>query len=190
MGDLQAMTGIESRLDRIESRFALEELCMRYCTACDDRDTTMLADCFTPDISIVATNGSMDAQGRDAVMAMYDRLFRVRGPGFHWSHDRTITIDADNPDRASGLILAHAETCPAGRVSIAGIRYSDRYERHAGKWYFSSRVLDFVYYMPIRDYLERFPQRERVLTPDGWAKAEFPEGAASWSRWHEAEASG
>ncbi|MDR7101101.1 nuclear transport factor 2 family protein [Croceicoccus sp. BE223] len=181
------VTSLESRLDRIESRFAIEDLCMRYCIACDDRDTALLAGCFTPDVSIVASNGSMNAQGRDAVMAMYDQLFRVRGPGFHWSHDRTITIDRENPDRATGHILAHAETCPAGRVSIAGIRYSDRYERHDGTWYFASRVLDFVYYMPLRDYLDRFPKRERVLTPDGWAEADFPEGAASWSQWHEAE---
>ncbi len=183
------MTGIDSRLDRIESRFAIEELCMRYCIGCDDRNMAMLADCFTADISIVASNGSMNAQGRDEVMAMYDRLFRVRGPGFHWSHDRTITIDPADPDRATGLILAHAETCPAGRVSIAGIRYSDCYERHDGHWYFASRVLDFVYYMPIADYLERFPRRDRVLTPDGWAQADLPEGAASWSQWHESEAS-
>lgn len=178
---------LEQRLDRIESRVSIEELCMAYCIACDDRDMRALEDCFTPDIRIFATNGSMDARGRDAVMAMYDNLFKVRGPGFHWSHDRTITFDDSNADKAAGLILAHAETCPAGRVSIAGIRYSDRYERHQGRWLFAERILDFVYYVPLNEYLARFPQRERVLTPSGWAEADRPEGSEGWKRWHAAQ---
>lgn len=177
---------LERRMDRIESRTAIEELCMAYCIACDDRNSALLADCFTPDVEIAATNGSMSASGLQAVMDMYDNLFRVRGPGFHWSHDRTIRFDDADPDRASGTILAHAETCPAGRVSIAGIRYFDAYERHGGRWRFARRVLDFIYYVPLVDYLERFPRRDRVLTPDGWVQADFPEGAPSWSDWHEA----
>lgn len=176
---------IEDRLDRIESRTAIEELCMKYCIACDDRDVESLADCFTKDVRVVATNGSMDAVGHGAVMEMFDRLFQVRGPGFHWTHDRTITIDPDNADRANGVILAHAETCPAGRVSIAGIRYSDRYERTGGQWRIADRVLDFVYYVPMEDYIDRFGDRERVLTPAGWAGADFPEGAPSWTNWQE-----
>jgi len=182
------MTGLtlEQRIDRIESRTAIEELCMTYCIACDDRDMDLLAGCFTPDVTITATNGSMDARGIEAVMDMYDGLFKVRGPGFHWSHDRTIVFDDADADRAKGTILAHAETCPAGRVSIAGIRYSDTYERRQGRWVFATRVLDFVYYMPMRDYLERFPMRERVLTPDGWTASDFPEGAPGWAKWHEA----
>jgi uncharacterized protein (TIGR02246 family) len=178
---------LEDRIDRIESRIAIEELCMTYCIACDDRDMELLMGCFTPDVSIVATNGSMDAEGREDVMAMYDKLFQVRGPGFHWSHDRTIVIDDTNPDLATGSILAHAETCPAGRVSIAGIRYTDRYERHDGQWLFSRRVLDFVYYMPMSDYLERFPKRDRVLAPGGWTNSDVPEGTKGWLRWHEAQ---
>lgn len=177
---------LEERIDRIESRVAIEELCMQYCIACDDRDMALLADCFTPDVRITASNGSMDANGLAAVMDMYEGLFAVRGPGFHWSHDRTIVFDDADHDSATGQILAHAETCPAGRVSIAGIRYADRYRRQGGRWRFAERKLDFVYYVPLQDYIARFPRRDRVLTPGGWAEADFPEGASGWKQWHEA----
>lgn len=91
--------------------------------------------------------------------------------------------DAD-PDLATGLILSHAETYPAGNVSIPGMRYFDRYQRTNSQWRFSERVVNFIYYMPIVDYLDRFKQVERVKTSDGWTKADFPEGSTSWNRWH------
>lgn len=172
------------RLDRIESRIAIEELCIRYCLACDDRDIAALGACFTEDVAISTANGSMKADGRDAALAMFNAMFAVRGPGFHWTHDRWVRFDEDDADHATGLVLAHAETCPAGRVSIAGIRYSDRYRREGQGWLFAARRLDFVYYLPLDDYAARFQQRDRVLIPSGWAPADFPEGAASWAQWH------
>lgn len=175
---------MEQRLDRVESRAQIEELIARYGIACDDRDVENLAACFTPDIRIGTPNGSMKAQGLDSVMSMYNDLFKVRGPGFHWSHDRIIKFDDADPDVATGLVLSHAETYPAGNVSIAGMRYFDKYRRTDCEWRFSERVLNFVYYMPIVDYLDRFKQAERVKTPEGWAKADFPEGSPSWDRWH------
>lgn len=179
---------LATRLDRIESRIAIEDLCLRYCLACDDRDIAALGACFTDDVSISATNGSMKAGGREAALAMFNAMFAVRGPGFHWTHDRRIRFDENDADRATGLILAHAETCPAGRVSVAGIRYSDSYRREEDRWLFAARVLDFVYYLPLEDYPARFSRRERVLIPSGWAPADFPEGAESWARWHGAAA--
>lgn len=180
---MNALT-LEQRLDRVESRAQIEELIARYGIACDDRNMENLAACFTPDIDIRTPNGSMQAQGLNAAMEMYDNLFKVRGPGFHWSHDRIITFEDSNAEVASGIVLAHAETCPAGNVSIAGMRYFDKYQRSGGKWRFRERVLNFVYYVPVAEYLDRFKRVDRVKTPDGWANADFPEGAASWGRWH------
>jgi 3-oxoacyl-ACP reductase-like protein len=50
----------------------------------------------------------MHAVGRDAVV----ELFLARsalGPSSHVTHDRIVTFDAADPDRAKGLVLSHAE---------------------------------------------------------------------------------
>ena len=96
-----------------------------------------------------APNGAMVAQGRDAIAAMFTETFKNRGPAFHWTHDVTVEIDRADPDRATGLVLSHAETSPDGVVSIAAMRYADDYRRGPDrKWRFAKRVIHFLYYVP------------------------------------------
>lgn len=180
----------ETRLDRLESRAEIGELCARYCVACDDQDLDDLRTLFTDDAVVCSRNGAMDAVGLDAVMAMFKAMFAIRGPSFHWSHDRFVDFDDRDPDRATGRVLAHAETTPNGKVSVAAIRYEDIYRRVAGRWRIARRRLTFLYYTPITDYAERFGQRDRVWAGDRWVQADYPEGLGPWSRWKPAWAEG
>lgn len=175
---------LEKRIDRLESRARIAEMCTEYGIACDFRDMEKLASLFTPDVIIRSVNGSMNAQGRDAAVAMFNEMFKVRGPAYHWTHDRIVRFDDGDPDRADGIILSHAETTPNGRASIAGLRYDDVYRRIDGCWYFAERVLSFLYYTPMVDYVSRLQNPKRVLAGAEWHEADFPESAPSWVKWH------
>lgn len=171
------------RIDRLESRAEIGELCAAYCITCDDQDMPGLRALFTDDVVIRARNGTMRTQGVDAVMAMYERMFAVRGPSFHWSHDRFVAFDDSDPDRATGKVLAHAETTPDGETSIAALRYEDVYRRVGGRWLIARRELTFLYYTPVVEYAERLTRKERVWAGGRWVDADFPEAMGPWSGW-------
>lgn len=167
---------LEQRLDRLESRAAIAELCVRYNIACDSRDMALLEDCLTPDVHFASRGGQIDADGRAAVMEAYRAIFAVRGPGFHWTHDRIVRFDDADPDSAEGIIFAHAESTPDGQATITGFRYDDRYRRVGGQWRIARRIVAFLYYLPVADYAARFPTRERVVIGGEWRDADYPEG--------------
>jgi ketosteroid isomerase-like protein len=171
---------LERRIDRLEARAEIAELCTNYCTACDDRDMALLESCFTEDVRLLSRDRLMDATGREAAMAMFRTMLGIRGPAFHWTHDRIIRFDDNDPDRASGLVLAHAETTPNGKASIAGIRYNDDYRREDGRWKFAVRTLSFLYYMEMADFVEHFPTRQRMGLGGVWREADFPESLPTW----------
>lgn len=153
----------------------IADLCAEYFIACDNQDVEHLAALFTDDIRITATNGMLTAVGLDAAIEIYRKMFSIRGPSYHWSHDRLIHFDDSNPDRATGVVFAHAETTPRGTASIAAIRYRDTYAKRPDRWQFSARTLDFLYYTPMVQFIERFPGELRVLGPEGWIPADLPE---------------
>ena len=176
-------TDLLLRIDRLESRAEIGELCAAYCISCDDQDIPSLRALFTDDVEIRARNGTMQTAGIDDVMAMYERMFAIRGPSFHWSHDRFVDFDNEDPNRATGKVLAHAETTPDGRASIAALRYEDVYRRVAGRWLIARRELTFLYYMPIVEYAERLVRKDRVWAGDRWVDADYPEVMGPWSGW-------
>jgi ketosteroid isomerase-like protein len=171
---------LERRIDRMEARAAIADLVTDYCTACDDHDFDLLGRCFTADIRLWSPGREMDVAGRDDAMAMYARILSIRGPAFHWTSNHIVRFDEADPNRATGLVLAHAETTPNGVASIAAIRYSDVYAREDGAWKFAARTLAFLYYLPLAEFIARFPQRERVGFDGGWRDADFPESLPTW----------
>ncbi|RYY33222.1 MAG: nuclear transport factor 2 family protein [Sphingomonadales bacterium] len=173
---------LERRIDRLEARAAIAELGTSYCTACDDRDMALLESCFTEDVRMLSRDGQMDATGRGETIAMFDQMLSIRGPAFHWTHDRIVRFDDNDPDRATGLVLAHAETTPHGKASIAGIRYEDVYRREGGRWKFAARTLSFLYYMEMRDFVEHFPTEKRMGLGGEWRAADFPETLPTWPK--------
>lgn len=181
---------LERRLDRLEARAEIAELCTNYCIACDDRDLALLESCFTADVRLLSLDRLLDANGRDEAMAMFRSILGIRGPGFHWTHDRIIRFDDADPDRAEGLVLAHAETTPHGKASIAGIRYNDAYRREGGRWKFAARTLSFLYYMEMADFIAHFPTRKRIGLGGNWREADFPEKLPNWATAPSLEQSG
>ena len=171
---------LERRIDRIESRFAIQELVSAYCEACDEHDMPRLAALFTEDAVFDSPSGVLRATGRDGIAGMFVGAFRVRGPGFHWTHDLTVRFDDADADVATGLVASHAETCPNGVASLAAMKYDDEYRRVGGRWLFSRRSIRFLYYVPAERYLEALKGRQRLCFEGAWFQADYPEDLPAW----------
>lgn len=177
MTDIQAL---ERRVARLESRIEIEELVTAYARACDEHDMPWLESLFTEDARFDSPSGVMCASNRDEIMAMFVEAFKIRGPGYHWTHDPFIRIDAEDPNLATGTVLSHAETTPNGLVSLAAMKYNDSYRREDGRWRFARREIQFLYYVPAEKYLEGLSRKQRLYYGGDWQDADYPEALPAW----------
>ncbi|MEO7240703.1 MAG: nuclear transport factor 2 family protein [Sphingomicrobium sp.] len=170
---------LAERIDRLEAESAIRALAARYCFAIDNHDLDAVAGLFTEDARVASSDGVMDATGRDAIIRQYEQRFAVLGPSNHVSHDHWIRF-GDDPDRAEGLLSAHAELWRNGGMMVTALRYADRYRREAGEWRFEERILSFLYYVPVADYSAILGARDRMRAYEQPADADYPEKLPSW----------
>jgi uncharacterized protein (TIGR02246 family) len=168
------------RVDRLESRDAIRDLVTAYAVACDEHDMPRLVSLFTEDARFDSANGTMVADGRDAIESMFIQTLKIRGPAFHWTHDVTVRIDPGDPDRATGLVYSHAETTPNRVVSLAAMKYHDEYRREDGQWRFARRQISFLYYVPATEYAAGLNSEARVVMGGERLPADYPEGLPAW----------
>lgn len=167
------MTYENQRLEQAASRLEISELCSSYSVAIDAQDLDLLADLLADEIRVTSADGKMKAAGKEEVLRLFEQTFAARGPSCHWTHDRIIRFDPADPDSASGLIVAHAETNPNGVPSVTALTYRDEYRRDAaGRWLFASRHLSNFYYTKVEDYAGALAQLKRSIFQEAaaWLK--------------------
>jgi ketosteroid isomerase-like protein len=177
---MTTLEDLQRRVEQLEHRVEISELVSAYAVACDEHDLPRLRSLFAPDAVLDSPSGLLKADGADEIIAMFVRLFKIRGPGYHWTHDHFLHFDPSDPGRASGTVLSHAETCPDGQNSLAAMRYQDEYVRHQGRWVFAKRVLNFLYYVPVKEYAQCLTDPRRVTVGGRKLPADFPEGLPAW----------
>jgi uncharacterized protein (TIGR02246 family) len=171
---------LRRRIDRLESRHEIAELVSAYAVACDEHDVPRLVGLFTADAELDSPSKVMVARGRDAIERFFVRVFKTRGPAYHWTHDHFVRFDDTDPARATGLVLSHAETTPGNEVSLAAMRYNDAYRREDNRWRFAKRVISYLYYVPARDYATSLSSEKRVVVGGERRPADYPESLPSW----------
>ena len=176
--------GLEQRIARLEARAEIAELIANYCFAVDERDTDRIGACFTRDGVFRSVDGVMDATGRDAVIAQFHGRFAVLGASNHFTHDRTVSFDATDPARATGLVNAHAEVARNGEALWTSLRYEDEYRLEEGRWRFRVRTLSFFYYVRPDQYAEAMLGTDRNRAYDTPRAADWPERTGSWQRYY------
>lgn len=168
----------EDRIARLEGDAAIRQLVARYAFHLDHREMEGLHGLFAPDGKMASVDGRMNADGPDAIVAMFARRFEVLGPGSHYMHD--IQIDFEDADHASGRVSGHAELLRSGEMFVTAMRYDDRYVRTAAGWRFASRLVSFLYYVPVTAYAGILGRRDRNWAYGEPVAAEFPETLPNW----------
>ena len=177
---MSELADLARRVEALEARAEIAELVSAYAVACDEHDMPRLTSLFAPDAIFDSNNKIMVANGRDEIVAMFIGVFKIRGPGYHWTHDHFVQFDSTQPGRATGLVLSHAETCPANEVSLSGMRYQDDYRRVDGRWVFQKRVISFLYYVPAKDYAQALNSSMRFTMGGNRMAGDYPESLPAW----------
>jgi len=165
---------LERRIQRIEDRESIRVLVGRYALAMDNKDFVLAGDIFASGARFGWWDGSFTYEGRDAIVEMYRTRLASAGPSFHYTHDQFVTWDEADPDRATGLVLGHAETCVNASQSLVAIRYRDKYLREGGVWRFEERLLGFLYNVPASDYAGILAKKDRIQLATGAKPAHWP----------------
>lgn len=176
---MTSLEELEARVDQLESRTAIQALVTNYAVSCDEHDIPKLQNLFTEDAVFKSPSSFLHATGREAITSMFIDVLKKRGPGYHWTHDLIVQFGGDS-NTATGTVYSHAETTPDGVVSIAAMKYKDKYRREQGAWYFSEREIHFFYYVPMREYIETLNSEERLYVGLEKSSADFPESLKSW----------
>ena len=166
---------LEARIQRLEDIEEIRALVTRYGIAMDERREGETREIFTPDAKLTSRDGVFAAEGLETIITTYKARWDALGPSNHFVHGSVIEIDDSDPDRATGIVTAHAEVVRNGKPMLAAITYNDQYRRHDGKWKFSARELGFFYYTEADRYAQTMLETNRNRAYDDPQPADYPQ---------------
>lgn len=132
---------LEKRVQRLEDRFAIQDLVVQYATLLDDAQWGALGELFTGDGVFGSPHST--TTGRAAVV----ENFKVKHAPFIWTwHDpHGMSVEFLDDDNARGTVIGYAELGNAETTITTSIRYLDDYRREEGRWRFARRHVLSVY---------------------------------------------
>ncbi|MGF1237336.1 nuclear transport factor 2 family protein [Streptomyces sp. 2-6] len=145
------MNSTEARIERLESRIAIEDLLSGYCHGFDGPDRDLLRTLWTEDaVFDLGPAFGEPAEGVEAIMAKAEELWAAVPVTYHWMANQIITIDGDTA-RAKSELDCFAVSLQDGPTQVAGV-YTDRFERRDGVWKFRHRVFDLQLWAPLNGW--------------------------------------
>jgi hypothetical protein len=121
-----------SRIDRIESTLAIQQLPIRYALAVDGRDIDAWIGLFVDDVDCGPAG-----KGREALRTTIEQPLTTFYRSIHLICGHQLEfIDANH---ATGKVYCRAEHEDRGRWIVMAICYFDDYERRDSAWYFTRR---------------------------------------------------
>jgi len=171
------MSTVEERLDRLEARAEIQQLVARYAITLDGRDAEAWAALYSPDVKV---GPPINGCGRDDLVAWFRAKCSYWYRSMHVIGVHQIDLDADDPDRATGLAQCRVEQEIGARFVTTAFLYRDAYVRVDGRWLFEHR-----HGMPMWCYdqhqdpltgVERLPGGMPVRLP-----ADYPAFRTFWS---------
>jgi hypothetical protein len=160
-----------SRLDRVESIQAIQQLAARYALAVDSRDLDSWVQLFVEDVNC-GRHGIGRKVLREVIAAMFRNFYRsIHFVGNH-------QIDLIDANHATGVVYCRADHEVGDQWIVVPVAYFDEYERRGGTWYFVRRREKHWYSV---DHLER-PAAPFHRWPEDGKQARLP---GDFSTWHE-----
>lgn len=139
-------TNIDTRLDRLESRFAIEDLIAAYAKGFDREDPELLHSIWHEDAVLDFGETFGLHEGMDAIRTAADGFWRMITWMHHWQATPLIEIDGDRATAYVGLDCM-VRSAEEGPVRVGGY-YEDVFERRNGVWKFSRRMCDIQIWAP------------------------------------------
>lgn len=182
---VEQSVSLEQRIQRLEDRAEIQELAVLYGYIMDERDEKGIREIFMEDATLRSQDGVFAAEGIDAIVDTYLGRFKALGPTNHYSHGHVIRFYDDDPDAAYGLLASHAEVVRNDVPMQVALRYKDEYRRVNGKWVFASRLMSYMYYMPISEMGQSLGDRNSVRAygderPSDWPESLYSENGSQW----------
>lgn len=146
------MDDLNRRLRRVEDRFEIQDLAVRYCHLVDEGDVEGVTGLFTDDAKFRTVGGQSKGSGNAGIAQHFAGRFAVLGPTNHFVHGHTVEFDDSDDDMAGGTVYSHAEVSHDGVARVAALRYHDVYRRTADGWRFADRLQAFMYYTDLDEY--------------------------------------
>lgn len=134
----------ETRMDRLESRFAIEALIANYAHGFDCRNLDLFLGLWWEDCTLIAPGPVGTIRGHAALSHLVEGQL---WPTWHWSMhittNCTVSFMDEDPDRAHALsnvcCLGHNDQ-DVGQALFAS--YRDIVERRSGIWKLATRTVD------------------------------------------------
>jgi uncharacterized protein (TIGR02246 family) len=177
------MSALSRRVQRLEDRFAINDLIADYCNAIDDRDLEKFLALFTEDAVLRHKDGVMRLNGKPAIRDYYGARFANYGVTFHYPHSCRLSFEGRG--LAAGVVTGHAEMGVDGRLVIAAIRYTDQYRQTDAGWCFAERELAFWYYMDLAELPAGFSDVFRKHYRGERLPAELPDTVETFKAWRQ-----
>ena len=149
---------MSDRLRMVDDRLAIIELVAQYAFAIDRGDFSCLVSSFLTDGRFYSEDGQFSAQGHILLRRLWETELAKITFSRHIVNHQSIVLDQDDRDRASGTVAGHAESVRNGKADIFAMNYHDHYQRNAGRWVFSERKIQFLYYTTSEDYCKTLPE--------------------------------
>lgn len=128
------------QLEALMDRAALLDLVHRYAVTIDGRDLDGLTDCFAAE-AVAEYAGGIRLQGREAIRDFMDRAFRdgigLDTPSTHLMTNSLVDLHGEEAGLRTTAIAVL--TNRPGKITVRGLRYSDRCVREGAGWRFRHR---------------------------------------------------
>ena len=140
---------LESRIDQLESRFAMLDLVSDYCHGFDKRDWARFLGIWWEDCLWEVGPPFGDFRGHDGIHhAIYDILWPAWLASTHCTTNLRVTFDG--PDRAEGLCDVDCiGTTSDQQAQTVSATYADRFERRGGVWKIARRKVTMHHFSPL-----------------------------------------
>jgi hypothetical protein len=141
---------ILTRLDALESRFAIESLISTYAQAFDSRDEVMLRGIWHEGAHLSLGGAFGDDEGVEAIVKSAHNNWEQMPHMHHWMSNPRIDIEGDTA-AGSCAVDCHVTHIEHGPVQISGL-YRDRYERRSGRWGIVERLFELHFFTPLSNW--------------------------------------
>ncbi len=139
-----AAQSLETRIQRLDDRMAIEQLLMEYGRAVDNRDFAAFAALFTDDGEWKGAQGAY--RGPKQIQESMEKIFTApaaaadipKGKNFHLLTNVIINLQGDHATASSKFVFYKMNGAKP-EAAVAG-RYEDKLVRVGGAWKFKQRL--------------------------------------------------